>query len=59
MAASSAGATRRFEYERVAAFADVQRLAAEGWRLVATTVAALDPHSGVGVTVYVMERPVA
>lgn len=49
--------TARFEYEQVASFVEVQRLAAEGWRLVGTAIAYRDPYSA--VTVYVMERAVA
>ena len=43
----------RFEYAQVDTFAEVQRLAAEGWRVAAFAVVGY-PTNG---AVYLMERP--
>jgi hypothetical protein len=54
MTAPESPRAARFEYENVERFADVQRLAAEGWRLVG--LAAVSRVSGYAETLYVLER---
>jgi hypothetical protein len=48
----------RFEYEQTYDFAEVQRLAALGWRLAGLAVVP-GASAGSGTPVYVLERPVA
>lgn len=45
----------RFEYEETTDFDEVHRLAAQGWRVVAASLAYRDPYTA--VTLYVLERP--
>jgi hypothetical protein len=48
-------ALARYEYTHSERFAEVQRLAAEGWRLVG--LAAVSRAPGQAETLYVLERP--